>query len=153
MRKLGSLPAHLDMNLPCQNLTAALDSIPEANATSTAVETAGIDSNTLRQFLAKPNDRNPYRSIATGGFTTWQRGFHAIKEKMPHFPEILRVKQDESPLMYNMYRPLPHWQCIETSSLNSVFTRDQTPAVNETSQKRLNSSYPTDQMIDTGFVN
>lgn len=114
MRKLNaSQQAPLDIEVPRQDLSEALVSIPEASG--------GIDTNELvKSLLSKPgSSRGPF-----GGFEsarTWQRGYHAVQGK-PHFPEILRVKEEESPLMYNMYRPLPHWQTVDNTPFYTSVT-------------------------------
>jgi hypothetical protein len=52
-------------------------------------------------------------SRASGGMElgrSWQRGHRALQQsRTPHFPEILHAS-DTTPLMYNMYMPLPHFQ-------------------------------------------
>lgn len=104
------------------DLSDVLHSIPEA----TVVET-GLLGPLLR---ACENPHEGYSPKHMKGTTreshwTWQRGSHVIQGTHPHFPQI-KNSTDQTPLTYNMFRPISYLHNMGTTPLNSPISNTRT---------------------------
>lgn len=103
-------------NTPRKDLSDAYNAIPEAI----------IADNSLLGPLLRACDTEGYspksmRSCTLGSHRTWQRGTHVMSGKNGNFPTITRLRSEETPLMYDMYRPMfPRWQYVGTTPFNSL---------------------------------
>lgn len=101
---------------PRKNLLEAYKAIPEAT----------MADNSLLGPLLRACEQEGYspksmRSWSLGSHRTWQRGSHVMNDNPGNFPVINRRHSDETPLMYDMYRPLhPRWQSSGTTPFNSL---------------------------------
>ena len=100
------------------DLSDVLHSIPEA----TVVET-GLLGPLLRAYENSHEGYSPKHMKGTTreSHWTWQRGSHVIQVTHPHFPQI-KNSTDQTPLTYNMFRPISYLQSMGTTPLNSLRT-------------------------------
>ena len=101
---------------PRKDLLDAYRAIPEAT----------MADNSLLGPLLRACEQEGYspksmRSWTLGSHRTWQRGSHVMNNKPGNFPVINRLRSEETPLMYDVYRPLyPRWQNSGTTPFNSL---------------------------------